>query len=271
MFSLNSNRYGNYTVDLQFILDSTSTITAVESETDHDESELNTKSSNKETEIIIFCCITVFLIVVALVIIILVYVKMLSKKKMLPKQIKRKLDDKDIGFNSVVAKQSYDNFDDVLASLGPPKKKEVDFDSELQSLNLFTNDESNFRKQPTIKDERTETFDKHFLQMTFKGKFGNQYKDSMCHICLEEFEIKEKIRKIQACRHIFHKDCLEVWLCKERKCPLCLCDLSEKTLAKMGPYKELTIIESQNSLDISVGSFDSAEFEKMQSEYKSKI
>lgn len=42
----------------------------------------------------------------------------------------------------------------------------------------------------------------------------------MCVICLEQFEIGVDKRQLP-CRHEFHARCIEVWLCKANRCPVC--------------------------------------------------
>ena len=45
-----------------------------------------------------------------------------------------------------------------------------------------------------------------------------------CAICLDDFENDDKIAvstKEGACRHIFHKDCLQTWLENHTSCPTC--------------------------------------------------
>lgn len=52
-----------------------------------------------------------------------------------------------------------------------------------------------------------------------KLEFGNE-----CSICLVEFENNDKIRKL-ACRHHFHKECLDQWLHRQGTCPNCKLDV----------------------------------------------
>lgn len=42
-----------------------------------------------------------------------------------------------------------------------------------------------------------------------------------CSICLTEFEVKEIVRLIPHCKHLFHPQCLDTWLSSHRTCPLC--------------------------------------------------
>ncbi|CDI83432.1 RING-H2 finger protein ATL1B, related [Eimeria acervulina] len=42
-----------------------------------------------------------------------------------------------------------------------------------------------------------------------------------CSICLEEFAQDEYVRVLQACGHIFHKSCIDIWLLRNAVCPNC--------------------------------------------------
>ncbi|KAH7276397.1 hypothetical protein KP509_39G005300 [Ceratopteris richardii] len=42
-----------------------------------------------------------------------------------------------------------------------------------------------------------------------------------CAVCLCEFEENEKGRRLPACKHSFHIDCIDMWFHSHRTCPLC--------------------------------------------------
>nr|AET50874.1 hypothetical protein [Eimeria tenella] len=42
-----------------------------------------------------------------------------------------------------------------------------------------------------------------------------------CSICLEEFAAGDNVRILQACGHIFHKCCIDIWLLRNAVCPNC--------------------------------------------------
>ncbi|MCJ1307013.1 hypothetical protein MMC25_000658 [Agyrium rufum] len=43
-----------------------------------------------------------------------------------------------------------------------------------------------------------------------------------CLVCLADYEIDEEVRKIEKCKHVFHRECIDEWLTTGRNsCPLC--------------------------------------------------
>ncbi|KAK9065145.1 hypothetical protein SSX86_016528 [Deinandra increscens subsp. villosa] len=52
-------------------------------------------------------------------------------------------------------------------------------------------------------------------------KQKHPYHDNECAVCLGEFEDDEKLRIIPKCAHVFHIDCIDVWLQNNPNCPLC--------------------------------------------------
>lgn len=45
-----------------------------------------------------------------------------------------------------------------------------------------------------------------------------------CTICLSEFEDCENVRRLP-CMHLFHIDCVDQWLCTNKRCPICRVDI----------------------------------------------
>ncbi|RWW29033.1 hypothetical protein GW17_00006469 [Ensete ventricosum] len=51
-----------------------------------------------------------------------------------------------------------------------------------------------------------------------------------CAVCLSEFEDDETLRLLPGCCHVFHLDCIGVWLASHVTCPVCRADLSTVSL-----------------------------------------
>ncbi|XP_061350940.1 probable E3 ubiquitin-protein ligase RHA4A isoform X2 [Gastrolobium bilobum] len=54
-------------------------------------------------------------------------------------------------------------------------------------------------------------------------------RDSVCCVCLGEFEVKEELLQIPYCKHVFHIDCIHNWLQSKSTCPLCRCSIIPTT------------------------------------------
>ncbi|KAG8479201.1 hypothetical protein CXB51_028974 [Gossypium anomalum] len=46
-----------------------------------------------------------------------------------------------------------------------------------------------------------------------------------CAVCLNEFEDDERLRLIPKCDHVFHPECIDVWLTSHTTCPVCRANL----------------------------------------------
>ncbi|XP_027367635.1 RING-H2 finger protein ATL1-like [Abrus precatorius] len=57
------------------------------------------------------------------------------------------------------------------------------------------------------------------------GEFGER-STCECAVCLNEFQEDEKLRIIPNCSHVFHIDCIDVWLQNNANCPLCRTSIS---------------------------------------------
>ena len=49
---------------------------------------------------------------------------------------------------------------------------------------------------------------------------------ALCPVCLEDVEAGEMVRQLPACRHLFHVECVDMWLHSHATCPLCRCQVS---------------------------------------------
>ena len=55
----------------------------------------------------------------------------------------------------------------------------------------------------------------------FKNDEKVQLLNTNCTICLDDFDIDEKLIVLSDCKHVFHKECINTWLCMKQTCPNC--------------------------------------------------
>ncbi|XP_009801756.1 NEP1-interacting protein-like 1 [Nicotiana tabacum] len=46
-----------------------------------------------------------------------------------------------------------------------------------------------------------------------------------CSVCLQDFQLRETVRCLPQCHHMFHLLCIDTWLLRHGSCPLCRRDL----------------------------------------------
>ncbi|KAK9807046.1 hypothetical protein WJX72_011923 [[Myrmecia] bisecta] len=46
-------------------------------------------------------------------------------------------------------------------------------------------------------------------------------REASCAVCLEAYAARDKVRSLPACRHVFHKACVDRWLKQHATCPVC--------------------------------------------------
>ncbi|KAG0497530.1 hypothetical protein HPP92_002221 [Vanilla planifolia] len=68
-----------------------------------------------------------------------------------------------------------------------------------------------------------------FPPMVYSGeKKHKQGKEPLeCAVCLCEFEEDDVLRLLPRCSHVFHRDCIDIWLATHVTCPVCRSNLAE--------------------------------------------
>ncbi|KAI8901755.1 hypothetical protein BC833DRAFT_576558 [Globomyces pollinis-pini] len=87
-----------------------------------------------------------------------------------------------------------------------PEKKKPRF-------KLFSRSNKTKGKQSTPSSESNANINEDILEL-------NDDDDATCTICLCEYEEGDRLRQL-GCKHHFHKDCIDEWLHRNGKCPLC--------------------------------------------------
>ncbi|CAB4314896.1 unnamed protein product [Prunus armeniaca] len=66
-------------------------------------------------------------------------------------------------------------------------------------------------------------------------------KDGICAVCLCAFKDGEAIRVLPECMHLFHAECIDMWLSSHSNCPLCRADIeppSQHVVLSMPSFSE---------------------------------
>lgn len=84
--------------------------------------------------------------------------------------------------------------------------------SYINQSEMNNNNNNDVQMEYNQPNEATEFFIKDLEKMPNENKH--------CVICLVEYVINDKV-KILPCIHIFHSKCIDQWLLKKPKCPLC--------------------------------------------------
>lgn len=78
-----------------------------------------------------------------------------------------------------------------------------------------------------LDDAVVESFPVFAYSSVKESKIGSG--DLECAICLNELEDRETVRLLPICNHLFHIDCIDVWLYSHATCPVCRSDLTAKS------------------------------------------
>lgn len=101
----------------------------------------------------------------------------------------------------------------------------VVFDMNIGWNNLDDDNESNI-----FEDVKVTLTQEQFNTLT-KTKVDKdnliEYEGKDCNICMDTYKVDDTIIKL-GCNHLFHKNCIKEWLCKEKiTCPVCRKDVRE--------------------------------------------
>jgi hypothetical protein len=56
--------------------------------------------------------------------------------------------------------------------------------------------------------------------------------DNICSICLENYKNEDCCVMPNNCKHIFHENCLKIWIDQNEVCPLCKQNMEKQDLSK---------------------------------------
>ncbi|KAJ4765806.1 RING-H2 finger protein ATL2K [Rhynchospora pubera] len=67
---------------------------------------------------------------------------------------------------------------------------------------------------------------------TYSGAEKDAGASPDCAVCIGPIQTGEKVRQLPKCKHLFHVDCIDMWLYSHSTCPICRCEVAEKDAAK---------------------------------------
>jgi len=116
-----------------------------------------------------------------------------------------------------------------------PLFEEINFDlmdhEDLLQLQERIGHVSRGAKQSVINELPTRRFTKNFHEEKAEGDSKDEENEmTSCCICLTAFKTTEEVRTLP-CMHIFHTNCIDKWLLRNRTCPICKFDITENNSA----------------------------------------
>ncbi|CAI0471015.1 unnamed protein product [Linum tenue] len=98
----------------------------------------------------------------------------------------------------------------------------------------FTDDNAiNHNSSGGVADPEEQGLDPALVQLfpTFPyssvKEFRREKHELECIICLTEFEEEDLLRLLTVCYHVFHPECIDLWLRSHKTCPVCRRDLDQ--------------------------------------------
>ncbi|ESQ38546.1 hypothetical protein EUTSA_v10028921mg [Eutrema salsugineum] len=79
----------------------------------------------------------------------------------------------------------------------------------------------------------------------FKESFS--INDSLCSVCLGDYQADEKLQQMPACGHTFHMDCIDLWLTSHTTCPLCRLSLIPQSSLDLSHQTPMLVSTMENS------------------------
>nr|XP_043607476.1 RING-H2 finger protein ATL58-like isoform X2 [Erigeron canadensis] len=86
--------------------------------------------------------------------------------------------------------------------------------------------------------------------IVFKESFS--VTDTLCSVCLGDYQAEDRLQQIPACKHAFHVECIDSWLSTHTTCPLCRLSLLASSPTEPKAITEATSTNAENSTGTSL-------------------
>nr|XP_016432385.1 PREDICTED: RING-H2 finger protein ATL16-like [Nicotiana tabacum] len=87
----------------------------------------------------------------------------------------------------------------------------------------------------------------------YKKREENTTTSCECVVCLNEFQEDEMLRVIPNCGHVFHIDCIDIWLQNNANCPLCRISISLSKNTTNSQLDQIITPKDQDYVVIEIG------------------
>lgn len=118
------------------------------------------------------------------------------------------------------------------------RRQEVDWSILLMRTTMAHNDEFS-RAELGLKKEVREMLPIIIYNKSFS------IKDTLCCVCLGDYQAEDRLQQIPACGHTFHMECIDHWLANHSTCPLCRLSV----IASSKVHSESPDVNPENSQD----------------------
>ncbi|KAF5806418.1 putative transcription factor C2H2 family [Helianthus annuus] len=86
--------------------------------------------------------------------------------------------------------------------------------------------------------------------VVFKESFS--VTDTICSVCLGDYQAEDRLQQIPACKHAFHVECIDNWLSTHTTCPLCRLSLLASSPTEPQPTNDTVTTHPESSTDASL-------------------
>ena len=94
-----------------------------------------------------------------------------------------------------------------------------------------------------------------FPESVFEAGQSVKEEEATCSVCLADYEPGDKLCTLPLCGHVFHRACIDEWLCSHQTCPLCrVCLAPQPAQVQQGVSAEAAQEEGQEQQLVAVAS-----------------